>query len=130
MSASIGLNAQTVTKNDIILKYTDILTSSGDSLLEINQNTKYLNYNFSDILKPRRILGIIGDNYQRLQIKFLSIKKMKVIHQNILFAGNPKSIIISAILKEKLSLKKYTRLFVSDMYSMIYIKTNILFRKY
>ena len=39
MSASIGLNAQTVTKNDIILKYTDILTSSGDSLLEINQNT-------------------------------------------------------------------------------------------
>ncbi len=34
MSASIGLmNAQTVTKNDIILKYTDILTSSGDCFL-------------------------------------------------------------------------------------------------
>ncbi|WP_298648581.1 hypothetical protein [uncultured Proteiniphilum sp.] len=88
---------------------------------------KYLNYNFSDILKPRRILGIIGDNYQRLQIKFLSIKKMKVFHQNILFAGNLKS--ISAILKERLSLKKYKRLFVSEMDSIICIKANTLFRE-
>lgn len=75
MSVFIGLNAQTVDKSYISLKYTDILASSGDSLLEANQTAKYLNYDFSDILKAHRILGIIGDNYQRLQMKLLSIEK-------------------------------------------------------
>ncbi|MDD3075800.1 MAG: hypothetical protein PHE44_04545, partial [Proteiniphilum sp.] len=74
-SVFIGINAQTVNKTTVSLKYTDILASSGDSLLEANQTTKYLNYDFSDILKAHRILGIIGDNYQRLQMKLLRIEK-------------------------------------------------------
>ena len=74
-SVFIGINAQTVPKTTVSLKYTDILASSGDSLLEANQTAKYLNYDFSDILKAHRILGIIGDNYQRLQMKLLRIEK-------------------------------------------------------
>lgn len=71
----IVINAQTVNKTTVSLKYTDILASSGDSLLETDQTAKYLNYDFSGILKPHRVLGIIGDNYQRLQMKFLRIEK-------------------------------------------------------
>ena len=75
MSVFIGLNAQTVDKSEVPLKYTDILASSGDNLLESDQTAKYLNHDFSGILKAHRILGIIGDNYQRLQMKFLRIEK-------------------------------------------------------
>lgn len=60
-SVFIGINAQTVTKTTGSLKYTDILASSGDSLLEADQTVKYLKYDFSDILKAHHILGIIDE---------------------------------------------------------------------
>ena len=44
MSVFIGLNAQTVDKSEVPLKYTDILASSGDNLLEADQTAKYLNH--------------------------------------------------------------------------------------
>lgn len=63
MFVLVGMNAQTVNQNNMSLKYTDILASSGDSLLATNQIINYLDYDFSGILRPRRIFGIIGDNY-------------------------------------------------------------------
>jgi len=47
-----------------------------DKLKLGNQISKYLKYDFSTLLIPRRtFLGFIGDNYQRLNIYFTSISK-------------------------------------------------------
>jgi len=48
----------------------------GDKLKLDDQISKYLKYDFSTLLIPRRtFFGFIGDNYQRLDIYFTSISK-------------------------------------------------------
>lgn len=76
MLLSVQINAQTVKENGVALRFTNILgAGGGDSLLQTNQIVRYSHYDFSDVFQPRHLLGIIGDNYQRLQMKFSSIKK-------------------------------------------------------
>jgi hypothetical protein len=58
------------------LKYTNILRSSGDSLIKVNCISKYLPFDFSDILTPKtEIIGIIGEQYQRLRMQISSVAK-------------------------------------------------------
>lgn len=135
MSAFVGTNGQTFNKNDMSLKYTDILTSSGDSLLDTNQIAKYLSYDFSDILKPRRILGIIGDNYQRLQMKFSSIKKNEDNPAEYIVCGQSKVNNNLCDFKGKITIKKLQETIrfrhgLDDMYKGKYIGSGVLTAEY
>jgi hypothetical protein len=106
ISVFVGINAQTVNKKDAALKYTNILASSRDSLLITDQTSKYLSYDFSNILKPHQILGIIGDNYQRLQMKFLSIKKNESNPVEYIVCGQSKVNENICDFKGKITIKK------------------------
>jgi hypothetical protein len=77
LSVSVGVNAQTIHKDGTAFKYTNILASSGDSLLAANQIAKYSDYDFSDILKLDHILAIYLSDALLGRMVF---KKQQAVH--------------------------------------------------